>query len=81
MPRLTNEQINSRIRQAMAVPTQPGGTRQKVSPEAFQSLIQKAQQMRGAGPAAKPGIKPSPVQRADMRARALPTKREEEERW
>ena len=77
MPKLTNEQINSRIRQAMAVPTQPGGTRQKVSPEAFQSLIQKAQQMPGA----KPGLKISPEQRADMRARALPTKREEEERW
>jgi len=75
MPRLTNEQINSRIRQAMAVPTQPGAGRSKVSPEAFQSLIQKAQQMRGMKP------KPSPVQRADMRARALPTKREEAERW
>jgi len=75
MPKLTNEQINSRIRQAMAVPTQPGGTRQKVSPEAFQSLIQKAQQMRGMKP------KISPQQRAGLRARALPTKREEEERW
>ena len=75
MPKLTNEQINSRIRQAMAVPTQPGGTRQKVSPEAFQSLIQKAQQMRGMKP------KISPQQRAGLRARALPTKREEAERW
>ena len=76
--RLTNEQINSRIRQAMAVPTQPGAGRTKVSPQAFESLLQRAQQRRGA---MKPGIKMSPMQRADLKAKALPTKREEAERW
>ena len=76
MPRLNNEQINTRVRAAMSPIGQTGG-RQKVSPQAFDSLLQKAQQMRGA----KPGLKISPEQRAGLRARALPIKREETKRW
>ena len=74
MPRLTNEQINQRVHAAMSPIGQPGAGRTKVSPQAFESLLQRAQQRRGA---AKPGIKMSPEQRADLRAKALPTKREE----
>jgi len=73
MPRLSNEQINSRVHQAMSPIGQPGAGRTKVSPQAFESLMQKAQQMRGT---AKPSIKMSPAQRADLRAKALPTRRE-----
>jgi len=76
MPRLSDDQINRRVRAAMMSPTQPKA-RQKIGGASFDSLIQKAQQMPGA----KPGLKISPEQWADMRARALPTKREEAERW
>ena len=78
MPRLSNEQINTRIHAAMSPIGQPGAGRTKVSPQAFESLLQRAQQRRGA---TKPGIKISPEQRADLKAKALPIKREEAERW
>ena len=78
MPRLTNEMINQRVKAAMSPIGQPSAERTKVSPQAFQSLLQRAQQRRGA---AKPGLKISPEQRADLRAKALPTKRGEAERW
>ena len=78
MPRLTNEQINQRVHAAMSPIGQPGAGRTKVSPQAFESLLQRAQQRRGA---TKPELKISPEQRAGFRARALPTKREEAERW
>ena len=78
MPRLTNEQINQRVHAAMSPIGQPGAGRTKVSPQGFESLLQRAQQRRGA---AKPGIKMPPVQRADLKAKALPIKREEAERW
>lgn len=70
--RLTNEQINARVRGAMSLIGQLGGTRQKVSPQAFDSLLQRAQQTRGK----KPEIKMSPEQKADLKAKSLPTKRE-----
>jgi len=76
MPRITKQEILKRVRAAMMPPIQPKA-RQKIGGASFDSLIQKAQQMTGA----KPGLKISPEQRADMRARALPTRREEAERW
>ena len=76
MPRITKQEILKRVRAAMMPPIQPKA-RPKIGGASFDSLIQKAQQMTGA----KPGLKISPEQRADMRARVLPTKREEEERW
>ena len=72
--RISDEQAIQEIMAAMMPPAQPGGARPKVSPQAFESLLQRAQQRRGA---TKPGIKISPEQRADLRAKALPTKREE----
>ena len=79
MPRLTDEIINQRVRTALSQLKQ-AAIRQMVSPETFESLIQRAQQRRGAKQA-KPKIKPSPEQRADLTARALPSRREEAERW
>ena len=76
MPRITKQEILKRVRAAMMPPIQPKA-RAKIGGASFDSLIQKAQQMIGA----KPGLKISPEQRADMRARALPTRREEAERW
>ena len=72
--RISDEQAIQEIMAAMMPPAQPGGARPKVLPQAFESLLQRAQQRRGA---AKPGIKMSPEQRADLKAKALPTKREE----
>ena len=77
--RISDEQAIQEIMVAMSPIGQPGAGRTKVSPQAFESLLQRAQQRRGA---AKPGIKMSPMQRAGLRAKALPTKREEEtEQW
>ena len=76
--RLSNEMINQRVKAAMQSLTETG-KRPKIGGASFESLLQRAQQRRGA---AKPGIKMSPEQRAALKAKALPTKREEEtERW
>jgi len=72
MPRLTDQMINARIRAAMMPPIQPG-MRQKLSPQTSTSLLQRAMQKR----AAKPDIKMSPEQKTDLKAKALPTGREE----
>ena len=74
MPRITKQEILKRVHAAMSPIAQPGGARPKISPQAFESLLQRAQQRRGA---TKSGIKISPEQRADLKAKALPTKREE----
>ena len=74
MPRITKQEILKRVRAAMMPATQPGAGRAKVSPQAFESLLQRAQQRHGA---TKSGIRMSPEQRADLKAKALPTKREE----
>ena len=76
--RISDEQAIQEIMAAMSPIGQPGAGRTKVSPQAFESLLQRAQQRRGA---TKPELKISPEQRAGFRARALPTKREEAERW
>lgn len=46
MPRLSNEQINARVRDAMQPQTQPVAG--KLSPTTMDSIIQKAKQKRGA---------------------------------
>ena len=77
--RISDEQAIQEIMVAMSPIGQPGAGRTKVSPQAFESLLQRAQQRRGASREAKPKI--SPEQRAGLKARALPAKREETERW
>ena len=52
MPRLSNEQINARVRAAMTALIQPA--QQGLAPNTMDSLMQKAKQKRGAMPEVKP---------------------------
>jgi len=73
MPRLTDQIINQRVRAAMTPPMQVGINRSKVSPQAFENLLQKARQ-KGV---AKPEIKLSDEQKADLKAKTMSIPRQE----
>jgi len=60
MPRLSNEQINSRVRAAMTAPIQQG-----LAPNTMESLMQKARQRRA------PGAKMTDGQKVDLKARGM----------